>query len=62
MEDGNFDCESDMDIESNNESPTETLIHGSIESQCIHDLQDKIIELAPTERKRPLGIFKDEYA
>jgi hypothetical protein len=32
MEDGNFDCESDMDTKSDNERPTETLMHGFIES------------------------------
>jgi hypothetical protein len=51
-----------METESDNERPTETLVHGFIESQHIHDLQDKIIEVAPAEGKRPLGIFKDKYA
>ena len=26
------------------------------------DLQDKILEVAPTEGQRPLGIFKEKYA
>jgi hypothetical protein len=43
--------QSDTDGESNNENPTETLVHGLIESQRIRDLQDKIIELTPTEGK-----------
>jgi hypothetical protein len=58
----NSDHGSDMDIESDNEKSTETLVHGFIESQCIYDLQDKIIEVAPAEGKRPLGIFKDKFA
>ena len=37
-------------------------MHGLIESQRIYDLQDKIIEVAPAEGQRPLGIFKDKYA
>ena len=37
-------------------------MHGLIESQHIYDLKDKIIELAPAEGQRPLGIFKDKYA
>jgi hypothetical protein len=57
----NSDYGSDMDIESDNEKPTETLVHGFIESQCIYDLQDKIIEVAPAEGKRPLGILKDKF-
>jgi hypothetical protein len=35
--------------DANNEAPTETLVHGLIESQRIYDLQDKIIEVAPAE-------------
>ena len=27
----------------------------------MHDLQDKILEIAPVEGQRPLGIFKDKY-
>jgi hypothetical protein len=38
------------------------LIHGLIELQCIHDLHDKIVKLAPTEGQCSLGIFKDKYA
>ena len=38
------------------------LIHGFKKSQCIHDLQYKIIELALAKGKHPLGIFKDKYA
>jgi hypothetical protein len=62
MENTNFDCESDMETESNSERPSETLVHGFIESQCIHDLQDKIIEVTPAEGQCPLGIFMDKYA
>jgi hypothetical protein len=50
-----------MDTESDNEKPTETLVHGFIESQRIYNLQDKIIEVAPAEGKCPLGIFKDKF-
>jgi exonuclease III len=49
-------------LNQNNEKPTETLVHGFIESQRIYDLQDKIIEVAPAEGQRPLGIFKDKFA
>jgi len=41
--------------------PIETLVHEYIGSQCIHDLQDKLIELAPAKGKRPLAIFRDQY-
>lgn len=62
VQNSNSDNESDTDSDANNEAPTETLVHGLIESQHIYDLQDKIIELAPAEGQRPLGIFKDKYA
>jgi hypothetical protein len=62
MENTNYDRESDMDTKLDSERPTETLIHGFIESQHIHDLQEKIIEITHTGRKHPLGIFKDKYA
>ena len=41
---------------------TQTLVHGFVESRRIHDLQEKLIELAPDEGQRPLGIFTDKYA
>jgi hypothetical protein len=44
-----------------NERPIETLIHGFTDSQRIHDLQYKIVEIAPVEGKCPLGIFKDKF-
>ena len=47
--------------ESKNETPTDTLVHGLTNSQCIGDLQEKIVEIAPAEGKRPLGIFKDKF-
>jgi hypothetical protein len=58
-----FDTTSEFDTsnESENERPTETLIHGFTNSQHIRDLQDKIVEIAPTEGKHPLGIFKDKF-
>jgi hypothetical protein len=58
-----FDTTSEFDTsdESENERPVETLIHGFTDSQRIHDLQDKIVEIAPVEGKRPLGIFKDKF-
>jgi hypothetical protein len=58
-----FDTTSEFDTsdESENERPAETLIHGFTDSQRIHDLQDKIVEIAPAEGKRPLGIFKDKF-
>ena len=58
----NSDHGSDMDIESDNEKPSDTLVHGFIESQRIYDLQDKLIEVAPSEGNHPLGIFKDKFA
>jgi hypothetical protein len=51
--------EFDTSDESEIERPAETLIHGFTDSQRIHDLQDKIVKITPTEGKRPLGIFKD---
>jgi hypothetical protein len=48
--------------ESENETPAETLVHGFTDSQCIRDLQDKIVKIAPIEGQRPLGIFKDKFA
>ena len=30
--------------------------------QRVHDLQDKILEVALAEGQRPLGIFNDKYA
>jgi hypothetical protein len=43
------------------ETPTETFLHGFIDSQCICDLQDKIVEIAHGERHHPLGVFKDKF-
>jgi hypothetical protein len=37
-------------------------VHGFTDSQCIRDLQDKIVEIAPAEGQRPLEIFKDKFA
>jgi hypothetical protein len=37
-------------------------VHGFTDSQCTHDLQDKIVEISPAEGQRPLGIFKDRFA
>jgi hypothetical protein len=36
-------------------------VHGFSDSQCIRDLQEKIVEIAPAEVHRPLGIFKDKF-
>ena len=52
----------DTSDESENETPTETLVHGFTDSQCIRDLQDNIVEIAPAEGQRPLGMFKDKFA
>jgi hypothetical protein len=51
----------DTSDESETETPAETLVHGFTDSQCIHDLQDKIVEIAPGEGQCPLGIFKDKF-
>jgi len=51
----------DTNDELDNENATETLIHGLLESQRIHDLQEKIVELMLVEGKCPLGIFKEKY-
>jgi hypothetical protein len=53
--------EFDTRDESENETPAETLMHGFTDSQCIRDLQDKIVKIAPTEGQRPLGIFNDKF-
>jgi hypothetical protein len=37
------------------------LIHGFTDSQQIHGLQDKILEIAPAKGKHPIGIFKDKF-
>jgi hypothetical protein len=47
--------------ESKNETHAETLVHGFTDSQCIRDLQDKIVKITPGEGQRPLGIFKDKF-
>jgi hypothetical protein len=54
--------EFDTSDESENETLAETLVHGFTDSQCICDLQDKIVEIAPAKGQRPLGIFKDRLA
>ena len=54
--------ETESDSEMENENPSETLIHGFTESRSIHNMEDKIIEIAPTEHKYSIGIFKDIYA
>jgi hypothetical protein len=46
--------EFDTSDESKNETPTETLVHGFINSLCIHNLQDNIVEIAPAEGQHPL--------
>jgi len=62
MQTYDIESEPDTDIDMDLEQPTETLVHGLTESRRIHDLQDKILEIAPAEGQRPLGIFKDKYA
>ena len=50
IETSNNDSESETNYsELEREMPTETLVHGFVESRRIHDLQDKLIELAPAE-------------
>jgi hypothetical protein len=58
-----FENPSDFDAsdKSENETPAETLVHGFTDSQCIRDLQDKIVEIAPAKGQRPLRIFKDKF-
>jgi hypothetical protein len=53
--------EFDTSDESETETLAETLVHGFIDSQRIRDLQDKIVEIAPTEGQCPLGIFKEKF-
>ena len=43
------DSENDTSDESENETPVETLVHEFNDSQCIRDLQDKIVEIAHVE-------------
>lgn len=45
----NIDSECETNSISTSERPTKTLVHGLTGSQRIHDLQDKIIEIAPVE-------------
>jgi hypothetical protein len=52
----------DASDESNNETIAKTLVHGFTDSQCIRDIQDKIVEIAPIEGQHPLGIFKYKFA
>ena len=54
--------EFDTSDESDNETLVETLVHGFTDSQCIRDLQEKIVEIAPADGQCPLGIFKDKFA
>jgi hypothetical protein len=54
--------DSDTSDESEIETLAETLVHGFTDSQCIRDLQDKIVEIAPGEGQCPLEIFKDKFA
>jgi hypothetical protein len=54
--------EFDTSNESKNERHAKTLIHGFTDSQCIRDLQDKILEIAPAEGQRPLGIFNEKFS
>ena len=51
----------DASDESDNETAVETLVHGFTDLQCMCDLQDTIVEIAPAEGQRPLGIFKDKF-
>ena len=63
IEIGNNDSDNETNYsELKREMTTETLGHGFVESRHIHDLQEKLIELAPDEGQRPLGIFTDKYA
>ena len=49
-----YDNTYEIENESEDEKPTETLIHGFTDSQRMHDLKDKILEIAPTEGQQPL--------
>jgi len=49
IENSDIEDKDQTSSDSENEMPTETLVHGYIGSQCIHDLQDKLIELSPAE-------------
>jgi hypothetical protein len=61
MQTRNDESESES-TESEIENPTETLVHGFINSRQIHDFQDRTFELSPVEEKKPLGIFKDKFS
>jgi len=50
-ENENIDSESETNSGSTSKRPTETLVHGLTGSQRVHDLQGKIIEIAPAEGK-----------
>jgi hypothetical protein len=53
--------DSDTSDESKTETPAETLVHGFTDSQCISDLQDKIVEIAHGKGQCSLRIFKDKF-
>ena len=44
-----YDNIDEIENKPEDEKPTEILIHGFTDSQRVHDLQDKILEIAPTE-------------
>lgn len=64
----NDDCEDNNSFDSKPQSdnevdnPSDSLIHEYTDSRCIHNMVEKIIEIAPVEDYYPIGIFKDKYA
>ena len=54
---------SDTDSLSDREhvNQTNTLIHGFIDARSIHNMNDKIIALVPSQELYPIRIFKDKH-
>ena len=50
------------DDENDVEPISETLVHGYGEAQLINDLDTQIIQIAPSEGFKPLGIFQDKFS
>jgi hypothetical protein len=55
-------CLDETLVESDEEPITESLIHWFNDPHSIKDLDTTIIEIAPSEGFRPLGIFQDTYS
>ncbi len=59
--DGKIDANDNI-LEDEDETKPESLIHWFNESHAINDLGSTIVEIAPAEGLKPLGIFQDTYS